>query len=622
MRIVHVVRQFHPSVGGLENVVKDLATTQIANGHSVRVVTLDRIFNAPGYSQLSEREWIKGIEVVRVPFFGSKRYPIALSAIRHIKDADIVHVHGIDFFFDYLAWTTPIHRRKLVVSTHGGFFHTSFAARLKRLYFATVTRLSLTWYSGVATVSTSDDALFNSIRTHGNRLIENGVDISKFYDAASESPKKKLLALGRLSSNKRLDRVIRFLAALRGLDPEWQLCIAGRPWDVSILQLQTFADNLGLRDAVKIVDMPTAAEIRTIMAECSALISASAYEGFGLTVVEGMSAGLWPILSDIAPFHHLVEKTQVGMTVDFDDPDFAARNFLIEWRRIAANYESVRPGTIRAAEAFQWPHVGAKYEAFYLSALGRDVRTILDVPILVRTSSQAVEMLDRSYRHNASTIVTFANAHTLNTTAADPAVHSILDRSIVFNDGIGLDFASRMLFGKSFPENLNGTDFVPRYLDLTKNRYRIFMVGGKPGVADRAAKRLIQMAPRHNVVGCSHGYLSREQTTALLARIQRSRADIVLVAMGNPNQEAWLSEHLEATGCRIGFGVGGLFDFLAGTVHRAPLWVRSARLEWAFRMMQEPRRLWYRYLLEMPIFLARVVQQWFTGARVSRLSPQ
>jgi alpha-1,3-mannosyltransferase len=91
--------------------------------------------------------------------------------------------------------------------------------------------------------------------------------------------------------------------------------------------------------------------------------------------------------------------------------------------------------------------------------------------------------------------------------------------------------------------------------------------------------------------------------------------------MGNPQQEQWLNAHLAASGCRLGFGVGGLFDFLAGGVPRAPAWVRAARLEWSFRLLQEPRRLWRRYLVDMPVFLARIARQWLAGARVSRVPP-
>jgi alpha-1,3-mannosyltransferase len=617
MRITHVVRQFHPAVGGLEDVVKNLANAQNAQGHDVRIVTLDRIFNSKKRARLPKHERRDGLEIVRVPFFGSRRYPIALSALKHVRDADIVHVHGIDFFFDYLAWTKPLHRRKLVVSTHGGFFHTGFAATLKQLYFQTVTRLSLTWYSGVATVSASDDALFRKVRPRGRRLIENGVDTAKYLNAGSPTPQKRLLSMGRLSSNKRLDLVIRFLAALRRLDPQWTLCIAGRPWDVAAADLHSLAEELGAGDAIEIIENPSERAISALMAECSAFVTASDYEGFGLAVIEGMSAGLWPVVSGIPPFKYLVEKTGVGTVLDFTKPDAAAR-FLTGWD--SADYEPRRAAAIAAAGRYHWRHVSADYETLYRSALGDDVRTILDVPVLVRTSPEAINLLDERFQRGAPNIVAFANAHTLNMTAADPAVRSILDRSIVFNDGVGLDIASRVLFGKAFPENLNGTDFVPHYLRQSQNRYRIFLVGAKPGVAERAARKLGRLAPGHEIVGLSHGYVPRAQMPELIARIRRARADVLLVAMGNPEQEAWLNRHLPESGCRLGFGVGALFDFLADDVARAPAWMRSARIEWIFRMLQEPRRLWRRYLVDMPVFLARVLRQWLAGPRVSRVA--
>ena len=109
-----------------------------------------------------------------------------------------MHVHAIDFFFDYLAWTKFLHRRKLVISTHGGFFHTPFAARLKRLYFLTITRFSLAIYDLVAAVSVADRELFGRIRRRDIVCIENGVNVSKFLNASSAAPVKAILALGQL----------------------------------------------------------------------------------------------------------------------------------------------------------------------------------------------------------------------------------------------------------------------------------------------------------------------------------------------------------------------------------------------------------------------------------------
>lgn len=625
MFIVHVVRQFYPAVGGFESVVLELASAQVAAGHRVRVVTLDRLFNTSDAVRLPARGVVAGAEIVRIPFFGSSRYPIAWSVLRHIGDADAVHVHAIDFFFDWLAWTKPLHGRKLVVSTHGGFFHTPYAAALKRLYFSTVTRLSLTWYAGVAAVSAADYEQFSRIRPRGMVCIENGVNVAKYAAAGSATPRKAILAVGRLSSNKRLDRLIAFLAALRRRDPEWTLTIAGRPWDVEPADLAALAASHGVREAVQIVVAPSDEDIRRRMGACSVLASASDYEGFGLAAIEGMSAGLYPLLSDIAPFRRLVARTGLGTIVDYARPEAAAEQCLDAWRKLAGAYAERRAAAMDAASRFDWRGISQAYTALYEAVIGSKVRALLDVPVQVGTLSDAVALLDARFEHGSPVIVAFANAHSMNVAAADPRFRRLMQSSIVFNDGIGADIASRILYGASFPENLNGTDFSPCYLQRTCHRYRVFLLGCRPGIAERAAREFARRCPGHEIVGCHDGFFPAEATADVVAQIRASRADVILVAMGNPRQELWLRDHLAATGCRLGFGVGALFDFMAGEVPRAQSWVRSARLEWAYRLLQEPRRLWRRYLVGIPIFLLRVLRQWWSGPRVEappRLSDQ
>src|SRR5882724_11131474 len=268
MRIVHVVRQFYPAIGGFESVVYELAARQVAAGHAVRVVTLDRLFRSNDANKLPAQDRVTGIEIVRIPFVGSRRYPIAPSVLKHIRDADIVHVHAIDFFFDYLAWTKPLHGKRLVVSTHGGFFHTSFAARLKRIYFATVTRASMRWYDGVAAVSRADHDQFSRVRPRGLVCIENGVNTVKFGAAGALAPVKSMIWIGRFSQNKRLDRLIAFFAALRAIDPEWTLTIAGQPWDLSLRELRDLAASAGVQDALTVVPSPDDAEIRRLIGGC------------------------------------------------------------------------------------------------------------------------------------------------------------------------------------------------------------------------------------------------------------------------------------------------------------------------------------------------------------------
>jgi alpha-1,3-mannosyltransferase len=244
-----------------------------------------------------------------------------------------------------------------------------------------------------------------------------------------------------------------------------------------------------------------------------------------------------------------------------------------------------------------------------------EVRTILGVRILVETADEAITLLDDRVQQGRPTVVAFANAHTLNVAATTPHYRDVLKSCLVLNDGIGADIASRVLYGRRFPENLNGTDFTPRYLRETKHRLSIVLIGSRSGVAERAAAKLTELCPQHRVVGVHHGFLTAPQTAEIVRTIRNSGADVVLVGMGNPQQEFWLRDNFAATGCRLGFAVGALFDFLAGEVPRAGDRIRAMRLEWVYRLAREPRRLWTRYLVGNPVFLMRVAAQWASGAR-------
>ncbi len=613
MNIVHIVRQFHPAIGGIESVVQELAAAQVAAGHQVRIVTLNRLFKATQDDVLPAQDVIGGADVIRIPFWGSSRYPLAPSAITFIRDADIIHVHAIDFFFDYFAWTKPLHRKKLVISTHGGFFHTPYAARFKRLYFSTITRMSLAWYDGVAAVSIADHELFGRIRKRGIVCIENGVNVSKYADASSTAAVKTVLTLGRLSSNKRLDRLMLFIAALRRRDPQWKLTIAGRPWDISVDDLTRLAEAQHIRDAVEVVVAPAQEEIQKLMGRSSVIASASEYEGFGLAAVEGMSAGLYPLLNDIPTYRRLIARAGIGLLVDFSDAEAAADDFLGKWQMIEADYTRYRRSSIGAASNYDWQRVSQAYAELYEHVCSTKMRTILGVPISVATAQETVELLDSRFEQSSSAIVAFANVNLLNIATRDDRVRAVLRRSVVINDGIGVDIASRLLFGSPFPQNLNGTDFIPRYLRSTRQRYRIFLLGGRPGVAERAKEYFSKQYPMHDLVGCHHGYFSMEDSVRIIDMIKASNAEIIFVGMGNPQQELWIADNLQATGCRLAFGVGALFDFVTGNVRRAPSWIRATRMEWLYRLIQEPRRLWRRYLIGNFLFLFRVLGQRLSG---------
>jgi N-acetylglucosaminyldiphosphoundecaprenol N-acetyl-beta-D-mannosaminyltransferase len=172
-----------------------------------------------------------------------------------------------------------------------------------------------------------------------------------------------------------------------------------------------------------------------------------------------------------------------------------------------------------------------------------------------------------------------------------------------------MKIAGRIL-GRPIRQNLNGTDLFPRLCGtLAASGRRLYLLGARPGVAEATARWAQQQFPQLQIAGTRSGYFDATEEEAVIAAIRRSGADVLLVAMGVPAQDLWLRRHLKATGARVGIGVGGLFDFYGGRIPRAPLWLREIGGEWVYRLIQEPRRMWRRYLIGNFTFLWRVCRE-------------
>lgn len=235
---------------------------------------------------------------------------------------------------------------------------------------------------------------------------------------------------------------------------------------------------------------------------------------------------------------------------------------------------------------------------------------MLGVPVARLTAAAARQEVVRLYERDRPALVAYANAHTLNLASRDSGYREVLRSvDIVLNDGAGLAIAGRV-FGRPFPENLNGSDFNPQILEEAAARgWPVYFLGAKPGVAEEAARRLAARLPGLRVAGTRDGYFAPSESDAVARSIAETGAGVLMVAMGNPLQETWLSRHLEATGARLGVGVGAFLDFTAGVVPRAPRWMNRLGIEWAYRLLQEPRRMWRRYVLGNPLFVLGVLRQ-------------
>lgn len=370
IKVVHAVRQYHPSVGGMEDVVQNIAQHQRSqHGHLPVILTLDRLFRQSG-QVLASRETVDGIPVVRLPYRGSSRYPLCPSVLAHVRDADVIHVHGIDFFFDFLAATRPIHRRPMLASTHGGFFHTRFASRLKRAYFNTATRLSSCAYERVVATSENDGEIFSAIvKPPRQMVIENGVNVEKYAGQAAPVLTPTLIYFGRWSINKGLLETLALFRQLVARHPGWKLIIAGREYDHTQKELADEISRYQLSDAVQLVANPTDQKLASLIGQSSYFICQSHHEGFGIAPIEAMSAGLTPVLSDIPPFRNLIEQAGIGVLFDAQSVEDRIADLLAVHKRGHLDYLRRRTETQRFVERYSWKHIADRYVDIY-RALG------------------------------------------------------------------------------------------------------------------------------------------------------------------------------------------------------------------------------------------------------------
>ena len=199
----------------------------------------------------------------------------------------------------------------------------------------------------------------------------------------------------------------------------------------------------------------------------------------------------------------------------------------------------------------------------------------------------------------------------MNLAAADPAYRQVLNAAdFVFADGTGIHWAAHFQ-GVRVAENMVGTDFVPLLFQQTAGRgYSYFMLGADARTIALAADYARRNFPGWRQTGCHQGYLTDERANAAaIAEINAARPDVLLVGMGNPLQERWIHRHLPELNVGVCLGIGGLFDYWAGNVSRAPQWLRRLGHEWLWRLLQQPAIKAHRYLIGNPLFLARVFRE-------------
>ena len=247
------------------------------------------------------------------------------------------------------------------------------------------------------------------------------------------------------------------------------------------------------------------------------------------------------------------------------------------------------------------------------TVLGTNPRiTISGTIIDVLTAAETVELVEQYVLTKTPLHLMGVNADKINTVNADPEMRKIVNSCGIINaDGASVVMASRFL-GKPLPERVAGIDLMMSLVELcARKHYRVYLLGARQEVVEKTADTLRENYPGLELAGIHNGYFTKEQWPDISRELREASPDFVFVGITSPLKE-YLIEYLQNDGNNNVFmGVGGSFDVISGLIPRAPLWMQKCSLEWLFRVMQEPKRLFKRYFVGNSQFVWTILKEKF-----------
>ncbi|HYX09449.1 MAG TPA: WecB/TagA/CpsF family glycosyltransferase [Bacteroidales bacterium] len=222
----------------------------------------------------------------------------------------------------------------------------------------------------------------------------------------------------------------------------------------------------------------------------------------------------------------------------------------------------------------------------------------------------AMQKIESILKNQQTRLLFFINAHCFNIAQKNQSYKkSLLEADLVFNDGVGIDLAAR-IGGVKLKANLNGTDLIPAIIELAgKINKNIYLLGGKPGIADKAKIQVEKKFPVLQIKGVHSGYFDEKEENRIIEEINLLNIDLLVVGMGVPRQELWLLRNKDKfNNLKLGVAGGAIIDFLSGNISRAPVWMRRSKIEWIYRLWLEPRRMWQRYMIGNIVFFWHILR--------------
>lgn len=283
--------------------------------------------------------------------------------------------------------------------------------------------------------------------------------------------------------------------------------------------------------------------------------------------------------------------------------DYECRPYELGWLLYAWRADTV-VGKIRQAGRFAVPKVSNRPSSHAPAA------SLFGLRIDALRIEEVIDRCKRAVSTRKTMLLGVVNAAKVVNIRKDPALRGALNKcDMLLADGQSVVWASRLL-GKPLPERVAGIDVFEDLLEVAhREDWSIYLLGARPEVLDALEKRLAFRFPGLRIAGCRHGYFSDDEGEAIAEQIRESRPDMLFLGMPSPKKEMFLAEFRDVLDVPVLHGVGGSFDVLAGQTKRAPLLWQRFGMEWAYRLMQEPRRMWRRYLQTNTAFIALTLKE-------------
>lgn len=356
MRVLHILPSHLFAIGGMEDFTRNLV--QRLEHHRMKV----EVWHLPLRPGALLMHQAPTFMTADLPVINVSRYRFPCFDPRRLRHFDLVHVHGIGGITDVVAFTWFWHRRPVVVSTHGGIFHTSKFRFVKQCYFRLVQPLIARLVSCYVACSVNDRDLFAPVAPR-LELIENGVSL--FSVPNCQKNPHRWVWVGRWSRNKELPALFRAVAAARRQLPDVILDVVGAPDDLTRTDLENLAGETGLGTGLAIHQAVTRDAMALILGQATLTLSAARHEGFGLAVIEAMSAGCVPVVNDIPVFRRFIAESGVGRVCDYTNAESAATTLVDMTRALVSNPHDAAEQAARFASRYGWSQVEERWVALY-----------------------------------------------------------------------------------------------------------------------------------------------------------------------------------------------------------------------------------------------------------------